>query len=73
MLTWVNGRPWKANQDDEEEKEDEVEEKVDPNTEPFHCTRVVERNTGVIVNEIDSCLPKPDFLVEAAYYCSSSN
>lgn len=72
VLTWINGRLWEADEDDEEEEEDEVEEEVDPNTEPFHCTRVVKSNTGVIVNKIDICLPKPVLLFKAPYHSCSS-
>lgn len=72
MLTGINGRSWKANQDEEEEEEDEVEEEVDTNAEPFHCAIVVKRCARVIVYETDTSFPKPVFLIEAPYYCGSS-
>lgn len=72
VLTGVNGKSWKANQDEEEEEENEVEEEVDTNAKPFHCAIVVERYTRVIVYETHTFLPKPVFLIEAPYHCGSS-
>ena len=28
-LTWINGRPWKSNQDDKYKIEDQIEEEID--------------------------------------------
>lgn len=38
MLTGVYGLSWKVCQDDKKKEEYEIEEKVNPNTEPFHCS-----------------------------------
>lgn len=73
VLTGVNGWPWKANQNDKKKEEDEIEEKVDTDTEPLHRAGIMEGDTRVIVNEMYICLPKPILLIEAPDDRSSSD
>jgi hypothetical protein len=49
-LTGIDGRPWQTNQDDENKIEDQIEEKIDSDRQPFHGGKVVKGYSRIIVN-----------------------
>lgn len=50
VLTWIDGRPWQGNQDDENNIEDQIEEKIDPDRQPFHGSIIVKGYPRIVIN-----------------------